>query len=146
MSDIKLNMGVKEYRILNERDEVMGVISVNVKDKNFMRRADEAKEHIDKIIADCMTIMSDMPTEGAYDRLVEQDAKIKREIDYVFGSPVSEIVFGGTHCLSTHEGTTYIERFFDAILPIIMKDFEEEAKATAARIERYKPADAFERS
>ncbi len=146
MSDIKLITGVKNYRILNERDEVMGVISVNVKDKNFMKRADAAKECIDKMIADCVSIMSDMSADDAYDRLVEQDAEIKREIDYMFGSPIAKVVFGKAHCLSTHEGTTYIERFFDAILPVIMKDFEDEAKASAARIERYKPVDAFEKS
>lgn len=146
MSDIKLTTGVKEYRVLNENDQVMGVISINVKDKNFMQRADAAKERIDKMIADCIAIMSDMSVDDAYDKLVKQDAEIKQEVDYMFGSTVAKVVFGKAHCLSTHKGTTYIERFFDAILPVITKDFEDEAKASAARMEKYKPVDAFEKS
>ena len=69
--------------------------------------------------------------------IYELDVKVKKELDIMFNSDVSETVFKGLNCFNLNNGKYFIERFLEMILPVITKELEASAKASNNRIDKY---------
>lgn len=76
---------------------------------------------------------------------LEESAKIIREvrqyindqIDYIFDSPVSHIAFGNQSPISSPGGVFLVERFLNAVSPVINETLQADVKAREARINKY---------
>ncbi len=137
--------GIKEYLIVNEIGKELGVLAVDVTDLGFPKRTEIAQKNIDALLKEAKTAMENTDTEASYELLYKLDAKVKQEIDTMFQTNVSEVVFGGTHCLSIGNGKTFIERFFDSVIPVILKDSNAAMKESEKKLAKYKPMDHLEK-
>lgn len=138
MAKIKINTGVKRYEIEDENGEPLGVVSVNVTDFNIIDRIVKAKEEISKLVERVQTDISSAQTIEEKGRIMaEIDAAIKRELDYMFDSNVSETVFGNKSCLSVCGGQLLITNFIAGIIPVIEKDISKARKESQDRTGKY---------
>lgn len=129
----------EEITIQNNYGKVIGKVYIRPDDYNILERAKKVEERIEEYIkkAEKQTSEADEEQDELISIISEIDKKIKEEIDYLFDYPVSEEVFGRTHCLSTRNGKYFIENFLDAIMPVIEETVTEEIKSSHQRMDKY---------
>lgn len=137
MEKILVNSGKKRYQIVDEYDNELGIIIIDPKDANLAKRAMVAKDNILVYIDRAAAIADSEKKKDAIEEISEIDEMIKKELNIMFGYDISSIVFKETNCLSTSNGITFVERFLDAITPVIEKEFEKEFKAAESRVNKY---------
>ena len=135
--NLNFNEGVKTFSINNDPERV---ISVNLTDFGILERFETASKKIKKYIAD----FDPASIEEAHSMsdpevfvFFKTDEFIKKQIDYIFNSPVSEIVFGATNCLSLVGGEPLYLKFFEAIMPEIKKALRSEVKKQEEKKAKY---------
>lgn len=134
MASIKVVTGLKTYDIEDEHGNVRGQISFNPSDFGFYERANNFYDHMEKMIE---TIENDETLVGV-DKITEADRVMKKELNELFGDEhASDVVFGSQNCFNTLNGVSFVERFLNAFMPIIKKEFEKEKKNSQKRIEKY---------
>ena len=137
MERIKIQSTRKQYLVVDQYDNELGVIAIDPSDTNIAKRAVTAKDNILAYIDEASQIVDEKNKENVIDELAAIDEKIKEEINTIFNYDVSAIVFGNIHCLSTSNGITFVENFLEAVTPIIEKEFEREFQAASNRISKY---------
>lgn len=137
MERIQIKNTKKQYLIVDQYGNELGVIVIAPSDTNMAKRAKAAKDNILAYINEASQIADDKNEESIIDRIAENDKKIKEEINTIFNYDVSSVIFGDTHCLSTSNGVTFVENFLDAVTPVIEQEFEKEFQAASSRISRY---------
>ena len=138
MSRIKINTGVKRYEIEDENGELLGVISINVSDFNIIDRIAQSEKKIMQIASGVQEKVKNMQTiEEKGKAMADADAEIKKELDYMFDSNVSEIVFGNKSCLSVCGGQLLITNFIEGIIPVIKHDLLAVRKEAENRMAVY---------
>lgn len=135
MEKIVIQSGKKVYQIVDERDRELGVIEIDPADVGIVKRAEDAKQRIMAQI-DVMKGIDPKAKDFA-DKVAGIDKEIKAALNDMFAYDVSSVVFGDTHALSTHNGVTLIERFLDAVTPVIEKNFDKESAAMTKRMSQY---------
>lgn len=135
MEKIVIQSGKKVYQIVDERDRELGVIEIDPADVGIVKRAEDAKQRIMAQI-DVMKGIDPKAKDFA-DKVAGIDKEIKAALNDMFAYDVSSVVFGDTHALSTHNGVTLIERFLDAVTPVIEKNFDRESAAMTKRMSQY---------
>ncbi len=126
--NLNFSDGLKEYTINNDTSRV---IRINPSDIGIIKRLQAAQERIDNL----KEVYSNV--ESTVEALAECDKELKSIIDDVFGSPVSDVVFGSANCLSPAGGACLYENFLNAVLPEIEKNVKAEQKASEERIRKY---------
>lgn len=138
MEKILVNSGKKRYQIVDEYDNELGVIVIDPKDVNLVKRAMTAKDNILAYIDKAAALSDDAGKEkDVIKEISEIDEMIKKELNTMFGYDISSVVFKETNCLSTLNGVTFIERFLEAISPVLEKEFDKEMKASESRVSKY---------
>ena len=137
MERIQIQSTRKQYLVVDQYDNELGVIAIDPSDTKIAKRAVTAKDNILAYIDEASQIVDEKNKENVIDELAAIDEKIKEEINTIFNYDVSAIVFGNIHCLSTSNGITFVENFLEAVTPIIEKEFEREFQATSNRISKY---------
>lgn len=135
MKSINFSTGIKQYAVNGDSNNV---ISININDLNLLKRIQDAQNIFDPIL-------SKLDTEQNTPELIASvDKEIKDTFDYIFGTDISEHVFGGVNCLSPLEdGNLLFMSFFEAFAPVILEDINknkahyEENKS--AKFEKYMP-------
>lgn len=144
MQSIRFDDGYKEFMI---NDDPNRVIRFNPADYGILERFDIASK---EMIQELETIGSDFDlnpdgTPRVPESEIEEAAKLLAKtrkvicdkVDYIFGSPVSEIVFGSQSPLSSVKGIPLFERFINAARPFIESEVIKEQKASQKRVEKY---------
>lgn len=138
MSSIRINTGLKVYDIEDENGNIRGQISFNPADVNFFPRAQAMYDNVMHLIEDIEQLPEDIDEKELVDKLTEYDLAIKKEVDILFDDETaSKVVFGNQNCFNTLNGESFIERFLNAFMPVIKKEFEEENKKSVERINKY---------
>ena len=137
MERISVKSTKKQYLVVDQYDNELGVIEIDPTDSNIAKRGEFAKQNILAYIDEATKIAGTEDKDSAIDKISEIDEKIKQEINVLFNYDVSSVVFGATHCLSTSNGVTFVENFLEAVTPIIEKEFEKEAQASSSRVSKY---------
>lgn len=141
MASIRIETGLKTYDIENEEGVIIGQISFNPSDVNIIKRADEASKNIENLLNESKNINFDesKSNEEQFLKLLDDiNSSIRKEINYIFDNDsVSDIVFGSQNVLNSLNGKTFVERFLEAFIPIIRKEFEKEQKKSQQRIDNY---------
>lgn len=137
MASIKVSTGLKVYDIEDENGNVRGQISFNPSDLGFYDRAtqfyDDMQAMIDSIENDDSII--------GMEKVSAADKVMKEKLNQLFDDEnASKVVFGNQNCFNTLNGVSFVERFLNAFMPIIKKEFEKEQKSSQKRIEKYTKA------
>lgn len=144
MQSIRFDDGYKEFMI---NDDPNRVIRFNPADYGIVERFNEARKdilaEIDKLQKD-IDINPDGTANVPEDEMDEAATMLSQvrkliceKVDYIFGSPVAEIVFGNQSPLSSVKGIPLFERFIRAAQPFIEKEVKTEQEASQKRINKY---------
>lgn len=133
MASINLTTNRKEIEIIRDGEKV-GVIYFSPSDTSIIARLNEAKTTMEntKINADRNSTMEELIAE-----MKRVDGIIRDALDYSFGYPVSDVVFGSGFTFSTADGVSAVEQFLDGAMDYIKKAMSEEAKKAKARQDKY---------
>lgn len=132
-NELIFDEGFKEFNINGDPNRV---IRFNPTDISIIERAQKVKKEIGEEVKrlDKLEINDD---EAVAKAVEEVNKIIKEKINYIFGSDVSEAVFGVQSPLASANGVTLAERFIAAAIPIIQKEIEDEDKKSKARMSKY---------
>ncbi len=104
-------------------------------DANFPERLEEAYDEIEKYASGLKEVEG---IEAKIKQNREIDEFVKAKIDYAFGYPVSETAFGCVSALSLDADGFYLfEKFINAILPVIEKEFGKRFEKLNKRVKSY---------
>lgn len=134
MESLNFKTNIKTYCI---NDDASKAIAINTTDYAILDRIKKSLKSIEQIEQDYKdkTINND---DEANTLFVEADAKVRDQINYIFGSDVCSNAFGNVNCLSLcDDGSTLFENFLNAIVPIIRKDITNAQKKQSKRIDKY---------
>lgn len=135
MRSLNFNTGIKEFYINGDESRI---IRIDTTDVNLGMRIDNCRKELRKLAKKYETLAkTGKVEEKPFDIIDEYDKEVRNKIDEMFDSPVSEIAFGKTNCLSVCGGNMLFENFLNAILPEIEKDISEEQKISQKRINKY---------
>lgn len=140
MARLQINTGAKNYEIEDEKTgKLLGVITIYPNDINIAKRIEVAEKNINALVNEAEVLANDdtKKEEDIIKSIYELDVKVKKELDIMFNSDVSETVFKGLNCFNLNNGKYFIERFLEMILPVITKELEASAKASNNRIDKY---------
>lgn len=142
--ELVIDSGLIPVEIFNKDKTSRGVFYFNPNDTNLLKRLSDfkAKTEVYKSkSADISNMIGDQAdtelNEELANKIYELDLEIKRDMDILFDSNVSDIVFGNVCCISTVNGTPLFETTFNALIPFVEKSMEAEAKSSQKRIEKY---------
>ena len=137
MARIKVSTGLKVYDIEDENGNVRGQISFNPSDLGFYDRATQFYDDMQTMID---SIENDDSIVGM-EKVSAADKMMKEKLNQLFDDEnASKVVFGNQNCFNTLNGVSFVERFLNAFMPIIKKEFEKEQKNSQKRIEKYTKA------
>ena len=141
MQNIRFDDGYKEFMI---NDDPNKVIRFDPADFGIIERFNTAMKNIEKASE---TIKNDIDInpqgeplselEEAAEAVAKVNKLIKDQIDYIFDSPVSDMVFGNKSPLALVKGVPLFERFIMAAKEVIEKEVKKEMEASQKRIEKY---------
>lgn len=140
MQNLQFDDGYKEFSINGDESRV---IRFNPRDFAILERIKEAYDMIDRasnIMEDVQLKADGTPIEmlGAAAEIVKQfDDTIKKAVDHIFNSEVSQAVFGRQSPLSLVGGASLYQRFLETVVPVIRKEVETESKKSHDRISKY---------
>lgn len=140
MQNLIIDDGFKEFSINNDPNRI---IRFNPADFGIIERINNAYKEIEKVqneVPDIELNNDGSPVDmlsAAAEAVSKVDNTIKKQMDYIFDSPVSDVVFGNQSPLSMVKGVPYYERFLNAVVPIIEKEVKAEQEASRKRIEKY---------
>lgn len=137
MASIKVSTGLKVYDIEDENGNVRGQISFNPSDLGFYDRATQFYDDMQTMVD---SIENDDSIVGM-EKVSAADKMMKEKLNQLFDDEnASKVVFGNQNCFNTLNGVSFVERFLNAFMPIIKKEFEKEQKNSQKRIEKYTKA------
>jgi hypothetical protein len=140
MQNLNFDDGFKEFTINNDPSKV---IRFNPADFGIIERISTAYQKIQtstEVKEDIELNPDGSPMElvGKVAEVVKGIADtVKAQIDYIFNSPVSEVVFGNQSPLGMVKGVPMYERFLNAVVPLIKKEVESEMAASQKRVSKY---------
>lgn len=127
MKSINLDVQYEEYAINGDSNRV---IRVNVQDANLIPRLEGALNEIKEFEEE---LKGSKDPEMAF----KLDDLVKRKINAVFNSNISDIVFEGANCVTSiaKNGKTLFENFIDNFTPVLMEDLKAAYTATTIKLE-----------
>ncbi len=125
MQSLNFEDGLKRLAINGDENRV---IVVNPTDVGIVARYREKLPEIEKLSPD---------TENPDEITDVLDKKVREFVDYIIGSPVSEIVFGKTNCLSMAGGQTIFENFLTAYMEYMQPEIKAEYERSKKRVKKY---------
>lgn len=140
MQNLNFDDGYKEFSINGDDSRV---IRFNPADFSIIERIKAAYDEIDKAtkIENDIELKADgTPIEqlGQASEIVKGiNDTIKKQVDYIFNSEVSGMVFGNQSPLSMVKGMPLYERFLNTVVPVIKKEIKAEQEASQKRISKY---------
>lgn len=143
MQNLSFDDGFKEFSLNGDESRV---IRFNPSDFSIIERIKKAYDEISKVtdIKDDIELNTDgtpMDEMGkAADIVKGINDTIKNQIDYIFNSPVSAMVFGNQSPLGMVKGMPLYERFLMTVIPVIQKEVKAETEASRKRIGKYTQA------
>lgn len=140
MQNIKFDDGYKKFMINDDPDKV---IKFDPADFGIIERFNTARKNIEKSTEELNDTTLDNSGEPVdeLEEAAEAIGKVRNiiceQVDYIFDSSVSSIVFGNKSPLAMVKGVPLFERFIVAAQTYIEKEIKAEMKASEKRISKY---------
>ena len=136
---VVIDLGYQSYEIKSPDGEVVGVIRINPSDPGLAGRWQKAEDVMERCRAQIEAELAAGKSEiEIWPKALEASDEIKTAIDYVFGSKVSDIFFGGNSAFAiTMSGKTVLENVLEALTPIVQSAIKTAAKKAQERMEAH---------
>lgn len=131
----------KRFRINGDSSKIL---ELNTSDLNIVSRLSVAYEKLQKDMEEVGKVLSNLPNNEEEisedsDKIVREqlskiDASMKKEIDYIFDAPVSEVCAGGGSMYDPFEGSFRYEHIIEAILKLYERNLDKEFNQMKKRV------------
>lgn len=142
--EIVIDDGNVRVPIKNKQGEEIGVFTFYPTDVGIIKRYNEIVSKFDEITAPLENVSiaadgtaADTDDKAAVEALQEAEKRLFEATDYLFGGNMSEAFFGKMNPFSPVNGYFYCESAINAVGKFINKQFEQETKRIASRVNRY---------
>ena len=149
IQDINLSaIKKKRFRINGDPNKIL---ELNTSDLGISSRLSSAYERLTKNMEEVGEILSGLPDDESeltdekeeiiQEKLQEIDAKMKKEMDYIFDAPVSEICCDGGSMYDPFEGMFRFEHIIDALTKLyetnLNSEFSKMKRRVSAKTSKY---------
>lgn len=149
IQDINLSaIKKKRFRINGDSSKIL---ELNTSDLGISSRLSSAYERLTKNMEEVGEILSGLPDDESeltdekeeiiQEKLQEIDAKMKKEMDYIFDAPVSKICCDGGSMYDPFEGMFRFEHIIDALTKLyetnLNSEFSKMKRRVSAKTSKY---------
>lgn len=132
---LNIETGVKSIEIIRDGEHV-GDVKFSTSDPALLARLRTVSKKAEEIQASAK--LSDAADiDAALDEAIRIDKETRDLLDWAFGAPVSDVVFGDSFCFTTSGGVTAMEQFLAGVMPIVEESFSAEVAAAKERQDKY---------
>ena len=132
---INIETGVESIDV-TRNGEIVGQIKFSTSDPALLRRLREMQTKADDLMKDSKLDSSD-DLDAQLDEADRLDKEMRYLLDWAFGAPVSDLVFGDSYCFTTSGGVTGMEQFLAGVTPYIEAAFKREVAAADKHRKKY---------
>ena len=132
---INIETGVESIDV-TRNGEIVGQIKFSTSDPALLRRLREVQTKADDLMKDSKLDSSD-DLDAQLDEADRLDKEMRSLLDWAFGAPVSDLVFGDSYCFTTSGGVTGMEQFLAGVTPYIEAAFKREVAAAETHRKKY---------
>lgn len=132
---INIETGVESIDV-TRNGEIVGQIKFSTSDPALLRRLREVQTKADDLMKDSKLDSSD-DLDAQLDEADRLDKEMRSLLDWAFGAPVSDMVFGDSYCFTTSGGVTGMEQFLAGVTPYIEQAFKREVAAAETHRKKY---------
>lgn len=132
---INIETGVESIDV-TRNGEVVGQIKFSTSDPALLRRLREVKGKTEALMQTSKLDSSD-DLDAQLDEADRLDKEMRSLLDWAFGAPVSDMVFGDSYCFTTSGGVTGMEQFLAGVTPYIEQAFKREVAAAETHRKKY---------
>lgn len=132
---INIETGVESIDV-TRNGEIVGQIKFSPSDPALLRRLREVQTKADDLMKDSKLDSSD-DLDAQLDEADRLDKEMRSLLDWAFGAPVSDLVFGDSYCFTTSGGVTGMEQFLAGVTPYIEAAFKREVAAAETHRKKY---------
>lgn len=137
MASINIDTGRKEISIIRDGENV-GSIFFSPTDPAIVARLTDMQKDLASIdFSNFDAAIQAEDSDAFAEEMKALDQRIRAQLDYAFGSPVSDTVFGSGFAFALSGGTSYAEQFVTGALKIIRDEAAKAQKAAQARQDKY---------
>ena len=137
---INIETGVESIDV-TRNGEIVGQIKFSTSDPALLRRLREVQMKADELMKTSKLDSND-DLDAQLDEADRLDKEMRALLDWAFGAPVADVVFGDSYCFTTSGGVTGMEQFLAGVTPGIEAAFKREVKAAEEHrmkyLEKYK--------
>lgn len=145
MNAIRIDNGVREYPITDEKDNVLTTVSLNPTDMNFAESVLNALENIGTMYteyqdeAERISKMENEKEAGVkmFELGRSADSKIRAELNGLFEKDICTPILGKMSCLTRADGFPVWANIIFGFVDLIDDKIVEEKKKENPRIEKY---------
>lgn len=140
MSVDKMNINFEEnVREITLNGDENRKIKFSPSDYAIVERFNTAQEHfktISKEMSD-IKISEDNSLEDMSNLIKIGNEKLKAEVDYIFGYPISNVVFENQSPLTFIKGRTLFEIFIESAMKYVVETIKEEQEKSKEKVSKY---------
>ena len=137
MLEVKIKSKKTNIKVLNENDEVIGILSFYPTDLELPKRAEEGQKRIEELIRQVKENSMNMSKEEFLDSMHELNEKTKELLNYIFDDDIGQL-FGNTSMFTpTSDGTLLVENILDGILPVVTEQIKENMNKSSENMRKY---------
>lgn len=137
MLEVKIKSKKTNIKVLNENDEVLGILSFYPTDLELPKRAEEGQKRIEELIRQVKENSINMSKEEFLDSMHELNEKTKELLNYIFDDDIGQL-FGNTSMFTpTSDGTLLVENILDGILPVVTEQIKENMNKSSENMRKY---------
>lgn len=132
---LNIETGVKSIEIIRDGEHV-GDVKFSTSDPALLARLRTVSKKAEEIQASAK-LSDTADIDAALDEAIRIDKETRDLLDWAFGAPVSDVVFGDSFCFTTSGGVTAMEQFLAGVMPIVEESFSAEVAAAKERQDKY---------
>lgn len=129
----------KRFRINGDNNRIL---ELNTSDLNIISRLTTAYDRLQKCMSEVGKVLSELPDDEitqeteklASEQLAKIDAKMRKELDYIFDAPVSEVCDDGGSMYDPFEGAFKFEHIIEAVLKLYERNLDKEFNKIRKRV------------
>lgn len=132
---INIETGIESIDVARN-GEIVGQINFSISDPALLRRLREVQTKADDLMK-TSKLDSEADLDAQLDEADRLDKEMRSLLDWAFGAPVSDMVFGDSYCFTTSGGVTGMEQFLAGVTPYIEQAFKREVAAAETHRKKY---------
>lgn len=137
MLEVKIKSKKTNIKVLNENDEVLGILSFYPTDLELPKRAEEGQKRIEELIRQVKENSMNMSKEEFLDSMHELNEKTKELLNYIFDDDIGQL-FGNTSMFTpTSDGTLLVENILDGVLPVVTEQIKVNMNKSSENMRKY---------